>query len=70
MKYGESLGAITCILKVFQSGLRLYTVSDSSDNLYISNGLICDWVALRVLCQILQSSQWNVVYELQLYFKY
>lgn len=70
MKYGESLGAITCILKVFQSGLRLYTcISDLSDNLNISNGLICDWVALRVLCQILQSSQWNF-YELQLYFKY
>lgn len=66
MKYGESLGAITCILKVFQSGLRL-NISDLSDNLNISNGLICDWVALRDLCQILQSSQWNVVYELQLY---
>lgn len=49
MKYGENLGAVTCILKVFQSGLRLY-ISDLSDNLNISNGLICDWVALRVLC--------------------
>lgn len=46
MKYGESLGAITCILKVFQSGLRLY-ISDLSDNLNISNELICDVSSIK-----------------------
>lgn len=37
------------------------------DNLFIFYRLISERVALSILCQILLSSQWNVVYELQLH---
>lgn len=37
------------------------------DNLFIFYRLISERVALSILCQILLSSQWKVVYELQLH---
>lgn len=65
-KWGESWSN-NQYLKRFLNRIQGYISDLLMDNLFIFYRLISERVALSILCQILLSSQWNVVYELQLH---
>lgn len=65
-KWGESWSN-NQYLKRFLNRIQGYISDLLMDNLFIFYRLIIERVALSILCQILLSSQWNIVYELQLH---
>lgn len=65
-KWGESWSN-NQYLKRFLNRIQGYISDLLMYNLFIFYRLISERVALSILCQILLSSQWNVVYELQLH---